>query len=225
MRTIRLFAILDELRTKKHPVAAHHLAQKFDVSERTIYRDMEMLQSMGAPIRGESGLGYQIESGYFLPPLHFDGDELDALLLGMQLVGARADKKLADAAMRAAAKVNSVLLESQRQQAETQPFRAFSNTDNKQDDYDAHLALLRECVRLRFKIEMDYLDLKDTLTHRLVRPLGLAVFDNVWLLAAWCETRKDFRSFRVDRIQIATKTPTKFHRESGKEFSDFVKRV
>ncbi|WP_049270436.1 helix-turn-helix transcriptional regulator, partial [Serratia marcescens] len=89
MRTVRLFSILEQLRGRQRPVSAEFLAQALDVSVRTIYRDMSTLQAMGAPIRGESGLGYQLEKGYFLPPLHFDANELEAIILGTRLIAAR----------------------------------------------------------------------------------------------------------------------------------------
>jgi predicted DNA-binding transcriptional regulator YafY len=82
MRAARLFALLDQLRLRRWPVSASELAKLMGVTERTIYRDMASLQAMGAPIRGEGGIGYQIERGYFLPPLHFDEDELACKIQG-----------------------------------------------------------------------------------------------------------------------------------------------
>ncbi len=223
MRTFRLLAILDHLRACRQPVSAQKLADTFGVSLRTMYRDMEALQSMGAPVRGESGLGYQIEKGFFLPPLHFDSDELDAVLLGMQLVSARGDETLAQAAMRASSKINAVLLESQREQYSARPFLAYSSF--KEEASDGNLPLVRESIRKRLKLRIVYKDLKEAVSQRLIRPLGVTVFDKVWLLTAWCEAKKDFRNFRLDRMSEAVMTDMYFLRESGKEFSDYIRTL
>ena len=100
MRTVRLFSILDILRSRRGPVPASTLADLLQVTERTIYRDMVTLKDMGAPIRGESGLGYVIERGYFLPPMQFDPDELDVMLLGIRMVKARGDTEMRETAER-----------------------------------------------------------------------------------------------------------------------------
>ena len=94
MRTERLFRLLDELRGRRHAVSAQVLAETLGVTMRTIYRDIATLQGMGAPIRGEGGVGYQLEKGYFLPPLRFDDNELDALIIGLRLAAARGDHAL-----------------------------------------------------------------------------------------------------------------------------------
>lgn len=89
MKSLRLFSLLDHLRSARRPVSAESLAQRLGVSTRTIYRDIASLQGIGAPIRGESGLGYQLEKGYFLPPLQFDAEEMEAIMLGLRLLAAR----------------------------------------------------------------------------------------------------------------------------------------
>ena len=121
MRASRLFGLLEQLRMHRQPVSAAQLAETLGVSVRTLYRDIATLQSMGAPIRGEGGVGYQIERGYFLPPLHFDTDELDAITLGMQLISARGDGDLKQAAARVAAKVDAIAPDGQHGHAGRRP--------------------------------------------------------------------------------------------------------
>lgn len=217
MRTIRLFAILDKLRVHRRPVSAEVLADALGVSMRTIYRDMATLQAMGAPIRGEGGIGYQIEKGYFLPPLHFDDDELDALILGMKLVSARGDGPLKEAASRAIAKINAVLPDQDKPSCRGDFLLA-----HPVDDSIDFLSPLRSAVRKRIKLNITYLDLKDQHSNRVIRPLGLTAFDRVWLLTGWCELREDFRDFRVDRLKVVEKTGEVFARERGKEFADYL---
>ncbi len=222
MRILRLFAILDQLRVRRHPVAAETLAETLGVSVRTIYRDMKTLQAMGAPVRGEGGLGYQIEKGYFLPPLHFDPDELDALVLGMGLVAARGDAPLADAAERASAKINAVLSDQYQGFSFNSPLQVHAEEERAGESSVSFLSPLREALRQRQVLEISYQDLKGHNSIRPIRPLGLTAFDRVWLLTAWCQKREDFRNFRVDRVVALRNTGKTFPRERGRELKDYL---
>lgn len=225
MRTLRLFSLLDRLRGRREPVAAEVLAGELDVSIRTIYRDMASLQAMGAPIRGESGLGYQIEKGYFLPPLSFDADELDAIMLGMRLVAAKGDSGLAEAGRRVTGKIGAVLDRDQSDRFASLPLLAVTRGSIESRKSEAHLAGLRQALRERSFIILRYLDLKEQESLRLCRPLGLVAFDDVWVLTVWCEARQDFRNFRVDRIQSFEASGKRFRPERGKRFEDYLKSM
>ncbi len=220
MRIVRLFSILDELRSHSRPMPAHALAEKLEVSLRTIYRDMAMLQSMGAPIRGEGGIGYQLEKGYFLPPLHFDHDELDAIILGMKFVKARGDGPLGDAAARAFAKINATL-----PKAKSASLRHSLLLAEPSKEPIKFLSPLRTALRKRSRLKMIYLDLNNKRSERVIRPLGLTAFDRVWLLTAWCELRDGFRDFRVDRIEEIEPTGDAFPRQPGQEFNDYLRML
>ncbi|MCW9033313.1 MAG: YafY family transcriptional regulator [Rhodospirillales bacterium] len=221
MRILRLFKILDHLRINRLPISAEKLASSLDVSVRTIYRDMATLQSMGAPVRGEGGVGYQLEKGYFLPPLHFDPDELDAIVLGMQLISVRGDEQLADAAIRASSKIKAALLEGDQDRFAMSPLLACP-IEEEAIITNPFLSQTRIAIRKRLRLRMTYQDLKEQKTTRNIRPLGLTVFDKVWLLTAWCESKSDFRNFRVDRIEIIEETGDVFPREPGREFHDYL---
>ncbi|TFZ51110.1 YafY family transcriptional regulator [Serratia proteamaculans] len=225
MKTIRLFALLDNLRCRVHPVSAEVLAQALNVSVRTIYRDMATLQAIGAPIRGESGLGYLLEKGHFLPPLSFDPDELDAIMLGMRLIAARGDDALSAAANRVSAKISAVIDVKKTDIYKRLPLRAVSRQTEESAKANKHLAFLRLAIRQRLQLNMTYLDLKGAKSHRIARPLGLTIFDAVWLLTIWCETRSDFRNLRVDNIISAAGTGLHFRPESGKLFEDYLKTL
>lgn len=218
MRTVRLFSILDQLRGRRTPISAERLADTLNVSVRTIYRDIGTLQSMGAPVRGEGGLGYQIEAGYFLPPLHFDPDELDALILGIRMVSARGDEKLGLAAARVLGKIESVL--SDERKTLDQPLLAVGSGGTERKTYG--LSALKEAIRNRKKTVLDYSDERGQHSRRTVRPLGLTAFEMAWILTGWCEHRLDFRNFRLDRIVSLEVTDVVFRREKGKEFSDYI---
>lgn len=220
MRLFRLFQLLDELRLRRSAIPARILAGELGVSLRTLYRDIADLQAMGAPIRGEGGVGYVIEPGYFMPSLRLDEDELSALALGVRLVAARADPGMSEAARRAAAKIASTAGEGAR--------REFLESSFEVGPSDAantpHLQVLRESLRQRKILEIDYTSLAGRPSTRLAHPLGLTVFDSVWLLTVWCETARDFRHLRVDRISEVRVTTEHFRDERGQRFSDCLAR-
>lgn len=225
MKTVRLFALLDQLRLAKTPVSAEKLAQDLGVSPRTIYRDVASLQAIGAPIRGESGLGYQLEKGYFLPPLRFDPDELEAIILGLRLVMARDGDSLHGAAERVLGKVATVIGDDDREKFLNLPLLAVTRQRDS-DDLAAQWGLmLRRAIRGCQVLELGYLSLEGTETYRRVYPLGLTVFDEAWLLTAWCEWRQDFRNFRLDRIVKITALDEKFRPQIGQRFKDYLAKL
>ncbi len=221
MRTIRLFSILDQLRGRRTPLSGEVLADRFNVSIRTIYRDMKTLQSMGAPIRGEGGVGYQLEGGFFLPPLHFEPDELDVLILGIRMVTARGDEEFGGAAARLQGKIENML--TGKNTSLDQPLLAVGTEATPKKAFG--MSALKQAIRTRRKVELEYSDDQGRRSKRVVRPLGLTAFETVWVLTAWCERREDFRNFRLDRIVSLDATQTTFKREKGKEFSDYLRSL
>ncbi|WP_272833805.1 helix-turn-helix transcriptional regulator [Paracoccus fistulariae] len=202
-------------------MTADTLAADLKVSVRTIYRDIATLQSMGAPIRGEGGIGYQIEAGFFLPPLHFDADELDALLLGVRMVTARGDDALGQAAYRLLGKIETVL--SEDRQHLQQPLLAVCGPNKS--DAASGLSALRTSIRHRKKLAVSYEDVHENRSERVVRPLGLTAFETVWILTGWCELRQSFRNFRLDRLVSVSETGDVFKKEKGKEFADYLRSL
>jgi predicted DNA-binding transcriptional regulator YafY len=225
MRALRLFALLDHLRGRLNPVSAEALAVDLNVSARTIYRDMATLQAMRAPVRGEAGIGYQMERGYFLPPLQFDADELEAIMLGTRLIAARGDSELSDAARLVSGKISGILEGEAGETYTRLPLRAVSRQSQETIKASAHLGFLRSAVREKAQLQILYLDLKEAKSQRIARPLGLTVFDHVWLLTIWCETKNDFRNLRVDRIEAVERTGKRFRPEVGKRFEDYLQTL
>jgi len=225
MRSLRLFALLDHLRGRSRPVSADALADAFDVSTRTIYRDIATLQAMGAPLRGAAGLGYQLERGYFLPPLHFDPDEMDAIMLGMRLIAARGDVALGAAAHRVSGKLGASMNPAKAAVYQRLPLRAVTQASQERERSNRHLPMLRSAIRQRLLLELAYRDQARRDSQRVVRPLGLTLFDSVWLLTTWCHTRADFRNFRVDRILSVHNNGATFVHERGKRFEDYLRTL
>lgn len=225
MKALRLFELLDRLRGARQPISAASLARDLGVSERTIYRDMVALQAIGAPIVGEAGVGYQLEDGFFLPPLRFDADELDVVRLGLQLAKARGDTALILAADRAIAKIAAVLASGEGAAFADAPWRAYSKAAPPAPSAPDLLARLRAAIRERRVLGIHYVDLNDRPSERIARPLGLTVFDGTWLLTIWCETRGDFRNLRIDRVTSIEPTERRFRPERGKRFEDYMKTL
>ena len=169
------------------------------MSLRTVYRDVATLVAQGAPIEGEAGLGYVLKPGFFLPPLAFGADEVDALILGLRLVARRGDASLGRAADDALAKIAAVLPPEMEDAAATSGLLAGPG----EQAAAPHLAAVRHAIRAEEKLRLRYTDKKGAATQRTVWPVALGFFETAEVLAAWCETRRDFRHFRLDRIAAA----------------------
>jgi predicted DNA-binding transcriptional regulator YafY len=219
-RADRLFRLVQRLRRRGGIiVTAAQLAEALEVSERTVYRDVRDLILSGVPIRGEAGVGYALGKEFDLPPLMFDEDEIEALVLGSRIVASRADPVLASAAQSVLAKVEAVLPERLRHRiAESATFAV--KLRPKRDGAD-RLSLLRSAIRSRRKVAFRYLDRDATESRRQVRPLGLFFWSQAWSLGAWCELRRDFRNFRLDRMDELSVTEQAFAHESGRGLADF----
>ena len=220
-RAQRLFDIIQHLR-RHRLVRASDLAEKLEVSERTIYRDIAELMASGVPVEGAPGLGYAMRGGYDLPPLMFDSQEIEALVLGARIVESWSDRALAESAGQALAKIEAVLPDHLRRNlAETAliaPSRHFAEKLNV-DSIE-----LRRALRQRLKVRFRYRAASETETERQVWPLGLAFYGPVWILAAWCELRQDFRAFRLDRMDGLLLSEEKFRPELGKTLNDYLAR-
>ena len=195
-RADRLFQIVQLLRNRT-VVTARQLADELRVSDRTVYRDIQHLSSSGVPIEGEAGVGYRLR-GYDLPPLHFNTDEIEALALGLRVVEAWTDDELARAARSARAKVEAVLPEGRSTLVRDTTLFAPPLNDRPQTVID--LPTLRGAIRDGRKVSFDYRDASGSATRRTVRPFGLAFYGWIWMMASWCELRRDYRVFRPDRM-------------------------
>jgi predicted DNA-binding transcriptional regulator YafY len=220
-RADRLFQIVQLIRGRRLSTAAY-LAQRLEVSERTVYRDIADLQHQGVPIEGEAGVGYRLGVGFDLPPLMFTEDEARALVASVRMAQVWQDPALAQASLVALGKILSVLPAGAR--AAAQSMTIYAPPSGLEPAVQASLQTLREAAKDHCRIQMTYRDAGDQLTQRTVRPLGCFYWGKVWTLAAWCETRDSFRSFRLDRMlqvhRFEGKT-SKFVEEAGKTLADY----
>jgi predicted DNA-binding transcriptional regulator YafY len=215
----RLFRLVQLIRGRRLSTAAF-LAQRLEVSLRTVYRDVAQLQHQGVPIEGEAGVGYRLGSGFELPPLMFTQEEASALVVALRMAQVWLDPKLALAAEASLSKIMSILPISARAAAETSPL--YIPTIKLDALTQQNLQTLREAAQKRLKVVLDYSDLSEKTSRRIVRPLGCFFWGKVWTLGAWCETRQDFRSFRLDRMEKITVSGITFSVEAGKGLADFL---
>jgi len=221
-RADRLIKIVHYLRRMRHAVTAQKIADDFGICQRTVYRDIQDLMNSGVPIFGEAGVGYVIDKKYHLPPVMFDPDELEAIALGINMVRNWTDDKFAAKAAGALEKIQAVVPENLLRDLEQ--LSTFSVPSEQKIPWEVSFSEVRECIRNKRKIAFSYVDLKERTTRRTVRPLAMVFFGPVWLLIGWCEKRKDFRNFRLDRIREMAITGDVFSDEKGKTLQDCFAR-
>ena len=221
-RADRLFEIVQIMRGRRL-TTARYLAERLDVSERTIYRDVQDLSLSGVPVVGEAGVGYALKKGFDLPPLMFDYDEVEALLIGARMASAYGSKELAKSAVRAMEKIAAVLPDNRRAALETtQVYAPDFHVDRAVAD---RFETLRQAIKARQFVFIDYVTEDQRGSQRELRPLALHFWGERWTLAAWCELRQAFRMFRLDRMRELTLQDHYFRDESGKTIADFLRQV
>jgi predicted DNA-binding transcriptional regulator YafY len=197
-RADRLFQILQFLRGGRLTTAAQ-LAEKLEVTPRTIYRDIAHLIGSGVPIEGEAGVGYLMRDGYDLPPLMFNQDEIVALVAAARILQTWGGTKMAAAAQEALVKIDAVLPPAARQQVGQVNVHVMDMPWTRGNWRD-HLDRFEAASESQTRLDMTYEDEQGRQTARVVRPLGVWFWGKVWTAVCWCELRDDFRMFRLDRI-------------------------
>nr|WP_272212767.1 YafY family protein [Marinicella sp. W31]MDC2878684.1 YafY family protein [Marinicella sp. W31] len=208
-RSERLLALLQALRSRRYPVSGGELACELGISLRTLYRDIASLRAQGAAIEGEAGVGYVLKPGFLLPPMMFSQEEIEALVLGSRWVEKVSDPKLSSAASQALTKIAAVLPQGL---SETIDETALIVGPRAVSEETADIAALRSAIREQQVLRIDYRDERDQVTARVIWPIGLAYFERVRIVVAWCEMRKDFRHFRTDRIATMNETARRYPR-------------
>lgn len=222
-RADRLFQLVQLLRLRRS-ATGQQLADELAVSLRTVYRDIRDLEASGVPIRGEAGVGYRLDRGFELPPLTFSELELEGLVLGARMVSTWADAELAGAVRSAMVKVEAVLPEGLRRVLLGSALFApdFPRSQEMSRDVD----LMRRAIGRQRWLAFDYTRADGERSERSVRPLGLYFWGNRWTLAAWCELRSDYRSFRPDRMEGVRILERSFDPASdGISLTGFLERV
>ena len=221
-RAERLFQIVQLIRGRRLSTAAF-LAERLEVSDRTVYRDVADLMAQGVPIEGEAGVGYRMKAGFDLPPMMFTKDEAQALVASVRLAQPRLDAALARHAEGALSKILAVLPPAARAAAES--LAIYAPPFGPDEATRRRLETLRIAAEARHTLRLVYLDLKEQRSERVVRPLGCFYWGAVWTFAAWCEVRNGFRNFRIDRIAEIEVLDARFRDEPGKTLADLFRAV
>jgi predicted DNA-binding transcriptional regulator YafY len=207
MRADRLLRLVQILRRARGPVTAARIAEELEITVRTVYRDVASLIGNGVPVIGEAGVGYVLGDGFDLPPLMFNADELEALMLGARLVEARGDRALSQAAADAVAKIAAVIPKSLRPILLDAPLMSSHYTEPIAEKIDA--GLIRQALREQRKLQLLYGNAEGETTNRVIWPLALGYLEDRRILIAWCELRNDYRHFRTDRISEVNVLPAR----------------
>lgn len=222
-RAERLNDIVHHLRRMHQAVTANTLAEAFEVSVRTIYRDIQNLVDSGVPINGEAGVGYVIDKRYHLPPIMFDADEIEAIALGIGMVGNWTDDQFSAKAQSAFKKIQATLPAPLLQQLHQ--ISTFSAPSQYKIPWTVSFTEVRECIRRKNKVQFSYLDLQERTTQRTIWPLALVSFSPVWLLAGWCELRQSFRNFRLDRISELVQLNNHYPNDRDKNLHAYLAQI
>jgi predicted DNA-binding transcriptional regulator YafY len=221
-RADRLFQIVQYLRGRRLTTAAQ-LAGWLQVSERTVYRDIRDLGISGVPVEGEAGVGYRLRPGFDLPPIMFTIDELEALVAGARMMEAWGGTALGSHARSAIAKIALALPAARREEIERT--RLFAPGFLVPPGAAAGLETVRQAILQRCKLHIEYADGAQRVSIRTIEPLALNFWGTTWSIAAWCESREDFRVFRLDRIRRLEMGDEKFDEVPGRTLEDFLRSV
>ena len=201
-------------------LTANTIAERLEVSDRTIYRDVQDLQLSGVPIEGETGVGYVLRRGYQVPPMMFDEEELQALVFGADVAKSYGDAGMAEAADRILAKIDAVL--PQRLRPQLVSHRVVVPDFRISEEVSETLGEARNEINNQLRLFLDYRNAAEESSERIIWPLTVAYWGRTWTLGGWCELRQDFRNFRLDRINSLRILSSKFPDEPGKRLEDFL---
>jgi len=221
-RSSRLLDIIQILRRSPAPLTARHIAAILEVSQRTIYRDILALQAMSVPIAGEAGIGYVLGAGYDLPPLTFTPEEVDAIVVGLSMIGRTGDADLSAAAARVNRKIAAVIERPAEISMGTSPLHV--SRWNAVPPSRVAYRMLRQAIREERKLRLNYEDAAAKPSERTIWPIALVYYIDTVILAAWCELREDFRHFRVDRIASCDVTADTFKGSSERLRAEWLAR-
>ena len=219
----RLFQLITLLRGRRLAITANRLAEMLEVSDRTIYRDIQALILSGVPIEGEAGVGYLLDTKFELPPLMFTSEELLALLVGSKMVQSWADNSLAKGASSAVDKITAILPDKLKKQSEHSPFVI---PDYFRDVKKVELSHeVRKAISNNLQLSIEYTDAKERVSQRKIEPLGLVFWGAKWTVIAYCCLRHDYREFRLDRIIKCKTLNAKFEITEIKNLQHYLREM
>lgn len=213
----RLVAILIQLQSKR-VVKAQELADRFEVSLRTVYRDLRSLEEAGVPLYGEAGVGYSLVEGYRLPPVMFTKEEANSFVAAEKLVKQFTDKGFGNSFESAIFKIKSVLRDAEKDRIAALESHILIGGSHKpfNDSVPNALELIFESLTEKKQLILNYQSLQnDRPEIRNIEPVGLFHENQFWYIMAYCHLRRDYRQFRLDRIHGITRSDKPFSRSHG----------
>lgn len=219
-----LFNILTLLQSKKF-VTAEKIADKFNMSVRTVYRDIKALNESGIPISFEPNKGYFVVQGYFLPPISFNTEEANALLLVETLVQGFTDKSIQTHYTNALNKVKSVLRTAQKESIEALSDNIKMQVPSCMVLNFSYLSVLQEAIARKTILTIDYTNNAAIASKRQVEPIGLVFYALSWHLIAWCHQRNAYRDFKVARITKLSNTDMPFRKSKHMALNTYIKQL
>lgn len=221
-RIDRITAILIQLQSRKI-VKAQDIADRFDISLRTVYRDINTLEEAGIPIIGEAGVGYSIMQGYRLPPIMFTKEEATAFATAEKLLTHITDKATAEKYQEAMYKIRAVLRSDEKDMLEDIEDVIHIYKPPKRNSPKYIYDLLQSISDKKSVEIIYYANHSGVTSKRLIEPVGIYYIGSNWHLIAWCTLRNDYRDFRLDRIEQLQHTSTNFVQEKM-SLSDYMSR-
>ncbi|NOU19170.1 MAG: WYL domain-containing protein [Bacteroidales bacterium] len=221
-RVDRLMSILWTLQYKKF-VSAEQLSEKYNLSIRTVYRDIKALNEIGIPINFEPNKGYSIMHGYFLPPLLFTVEEANALLLLQNLAHKFTDKSITKYSDSALNKIKSVLRNNdfEKMQFFSDKINVY-NPDNQSKENN-YLSDIQSAIIEKSILKIEYTDNNKNKTQREIEPIGMIFYTNQWHLIAWCWLREEYRDFKINQIEHLSINQNHFRKGHTYTIQDYIK--
>lgn len=223
-RIDRLFGILILLQSKKH-VSAETIANRFEISVRTVYRDVKALAEQGIPLSFEQNKGYFIVQGYFLPPVSFNTDEASALLMMERFIEGFADKSIRQHYHSALDKVKNVLKGNQKEALENLNENIRLQLPKRLHSDVEYLSLLQNAIADKNIISIKYKNNKEEISERKLEPIGLIFYAFSWHLIGFCHLRKAYRDFKVNNIMQLNCSTMPFATEKHISINDYMKQL
>lgn len=227
-RIDRLTAILTQLQSKR-VTRAQEIADRFDISLRTVYRDVRALEEAGVPVIGEAGQGYSLVEGYRLPPVMFTQEEAQAMVVAEKIFEKLSDRSSGEHFHSAMLKIKSVLRSSEKDRIDQlSPLVAvFRNRNQLQiKGKDEHLRMILDALSSKRLLEMSYTTFDEEKTsNRSVESVGVYYAFEQWYMIAWCRLRQDYRTFRLDRINSLKTLPETYDPQGHPTLKEYIDQV
>jgi predicted DNA-binding transcriptional regulator YafY len=219
-RVDRLFGIVTLLQSRKY-VSAEKISEKFEISVRTVYRDIKAIGEAGIPVSFEPNKGYFIIPGYFTPPVSFTLDEANALLLSQSLIGGFGDRSVQSTFDSALTKIKAVLKQVDKEKLALLDQSIKLQLPERLNFQFEYLSKIQHAIIEQTQIKITYRSSKDELSERVIEPIGLVFYAFSWHLIGFCQLRGDYRDFNVERIKELRNINLPFKITSHISLSDY----